>query len=224
MKKNVASQNIAAQLNSRTDGSPLTSAVSVLVTGDNGTQTAGGGTLTHKGNGAWNYAPTQAETNFDHIAFTFTHTSGVDVTLNVYTTFPQTGDSFTKVNTALPSAAPGANGGLPTVNGSNFIAGMQGTLNTLDQLDASQDTEHDATQALIDNLPTNLELATALATADDATLSAISDLVTNYLAVIKGKTDQLTFTIANVLDVNIRRVNSTQVIGTGVDGNNWRPA
>lgn len=97
MKKNVAGQNIGAQLNSATDGSAITSAVSVLVTGDNGTQTAGAGTLTHKGNGSWNYAPTQAETNFDHIAFVFTHASGVNVTLNVYTTFPQTGDSYARL-------------------------------------------------------------------------------------------------------------------------------
>jgi len=85
MRKNVASQNIALQMNSRTDGSPLTSAVSVLVTIDNGTQTAGGGTTTHKGNGHWNYAPTQAETNGNHIAFTGTHATGVVQTVQVYT-------------------------------------------------------------------------------------------------------------------------------------------
>lgn len=85
MRKNVASQNIAVQMNSRTDGSPLTASVSAFVTGDAGAQTAGGGTLTHKGNGHWNYAPTQAETNFNHIAFTFTHAIGVNQTVNVYT-------------------------------------------------------------------------------------------------------------------------------------------
>ncbi len=34
----------------------------------------------------------------------------------------------------LPTAAPAASGGLPTVDGSNQIAGVQGTLNTLDEL------------------------------------------------------------------------------------------
>jgi hypothetical protein len=36
--------------------------------------------------------------------------------------------------TALPAATPGANGGLPTVDASNRIAGLQGTINTLDTL------------------------------------------------------------------------------------------
>ena len=85
MRKNIASQNVAAQVNSATDGTPLTTGVSVFVTIDGGTQGAGGGTTTHKGNGHWNYAPTQAETNGNHVAFTFTHASGVNQTVNVYT-------------------------------------------------------------------------------------------------------------------------------------------
>jgi hypothetical protein len=97
MKQNVSGQHIACQMNSRTDGSPLTSSVSVFVTGDNGTRTAGGGTLAHKSDGQWDYAPTQAETNYSHIAFQFIHATGVNTTLNVYTTFPQTGDNFARL-------------------------------------------------------------------------------------------------------------------------------
>ena len=85
MRKNVASQNVAGQVNSRADGSPLTADASVFVTIDGGTQTAGSGTLTHEGNGHWNYVPTQAETNGNHLAFTFVHASGVNQTINVYT-------------------------------------------------------------------------------------------------------------------------------------------
>lgn len=84
MRRNVAGQNVALQMNDRTTGAPLTSAVSVFVTVDNGTQNAGGGTTTHKGNGAWNYAPTAAETNGAHVAFTATHATGVHQTINVY--------------------------------------------------------------------------------------------------------------------------------------------
>ncbi len=72
-------------MNAILDGVPLTTGVSVFVNVDGGTQAAGGGTLTHEGNGAWNYVPTQAETNGDHIAFTFIHALGVASTLNVYT-------------------------------------------------------------------------------------------------------------------------------------------
>lgn len=35
---------------------------------------------------------------------------------------------------ALPAAAPAANGGLPTVDANNYVAGIQGTLNQLDDL------------------------------------------------------------------------------------------
>jgi hypothetical protein len=99
VKKNVASQVVGAQMISASDGSAITSGtVSVLVTKDNGTQTAGSETApAHKGNGLWTYAPSQAETNADHVAFTFTHTSAVPVTVQLYATFPQTGDSFARI-------------------------------------------------------------------------------------------------------------------------------
>ena len=84
MRKNVASQVVAGQVNSRVDGSPLTSAAVIFVTGDGGAQGAGGGTLVHEGNGCWSYVPTQAETNFNHVAFTFGHATGVYNTVNVY--------------------------------------------------------------------------------------------------------------------------------------------
>lgn len=71
-------------MNSRTDGSPLTASVSVLVTKDGGAQTASAGTLSHEGNGHWNYAPTQGETDAAHVAFTFTHATGVNQTVQTY--------------------------------------------------------------------------------------------------------------------------------------------
>jgi uncharacterized protein YjbJ (UPF0337 family) len=95
MKKNVAGQVVGAQLVSKTDGSDVTSGTTtVYVTGNGGTQSSGGGTVTHEGNGFWSYAPTQAETNYDHIAFTFVNTSAVTASVQVYTTFPQTGDAY----------------------------------------------------------------------------------------------------------------------------------
>lgn len=60
----------------------------------------------------------------------------------------------------LPNAAAGANGGLPTVNASNYVAGVQGTLNTFDALDTAQDTQHGTTQsaiAIVDNFVDDLE-------------------------------------------------------------------
>ena len=142
MLKNVAGQNVSIQMGALLDGTPITTGSAMYVTIDGGTQTAGGGTLTHKGFGSWNYAPTQAETNGTHIAFTLQNVLGINATLNVYT---DTGDAFArlgapagasvsadiaavKADTAavktktdfLPSATAGAAGGV-------FIAGANAT-------------------------------------------------------------------------------------------------
>lgn len=85
MRRNVASQVVCAQMNSRTDGSPLTTGVTVVISKDGGTQGASAGTTSHLGNGCWAYFPTSGETDANQIAFTFTHSTGVHQTVNVYT-------------------------------------------------------------------------------------------------------------------------------------------
>lgn len=99
MKKNVASQVIGAQMVSASDGSAFTGTVTVYVTraGAQLIGTVGSGVCTHEGNGFHSYAPAQAETNSDHIAFTFIGTGAVPATIQVYTAFPQTGDSFARL-------------------------------------------------------------------------------------------------------------------------------
>lgn len=93
MKKNVAGQSIGAQMVTISDGSDFTGTVTAEVTIDNGTKTTGGGSVTHEGEGYHSYAPTQAETNGDHIAFSFAGTGALTQTIQVYTTFPQTVDN-----------------------------------------------------------------------------------------------------------------------------------
>jgi hypothetical protein len=98
MKRNVASQSIGVQMVNASDGTAFTGAVSVAVTKDNGAQAAGSGSApAHEGNGYHSYTPTQAETDADHIAFTFTGSGAIPRTVQVYTTFPQTGDSFARL-------------------------------------------------------------------------------------------------------------------------------
>lgn len=100
MKKNVAGQKIGGQLVSATDGSAFTGAVTVYVTGDAGTQAAGSvgsGACTHEGNGYHTYAPAQAETNYDLVAFTFVGTGAIPATIQIFTAFPQTGDNFARL-------------------------------------------------------------------------------------------------------------------------------
>lgn len=103
MKKNVSGQKIGAQMVSATDGSAFTDSVTVYVTGDAGTQavgSVGGGACTHEGNGYHTYAPAQAETDYDLIAFTFVGAGAVPATVQVFTGFPQTGDGYALIGAA----------------------------------------------------------------------------------------------------------------------------
>lgn len=93
MKKNVSSQKVGCQMCSATDGSAFTGSVTVYVTGDAGTQaigSVGSGACTHEGNGYHTYAPSQAETNYDLVAFTFIGTGAIPTTVQLYT-IPTTG-------------------------------------------------------------------------------------------------------------------------------------
>jgi hypothetical protein len=88
MIKNTAGQDVGAQIVDASDGSAFTGTVTVYITGDGGTQaigTVGSGVCTHEGNGFHSYAPSQAETNYDHVAFTFVGTGAIPVTMQVYT-------------------------------------------------------------------------------------------------------------------------------------------
>jgi len=79
---------------------------------------------------------------------------------------------------SLPAAIPAANGGLPTVNASNRIAGIAGTKNTLDDLN--------------DLNAAGIRTATGLASANlDTQLAAISAFIDTEVAAIKAKTDNL---------------------------------
>jgi len=105
VKKNVASQSIGAEMITAVDGTAFTGAVTVLITLDNGTQSASAGTApAHEGNGYHSYTPTQAETNGDHIAFTWTGTGAIPATVQLFTNFPQTVDNDTKIS-LIPTTA-----------------------------------------------------------------------------------------------------------------------
>lgn len=100
MKKNVSGQVIGAQMISSADGSAFTGSVTVYVTVNGGTQavgSVGSGACTHEGNGFHTYAPAQAETNGDHVAFTFVGSGAIPVTVQTYPSFPQTGDAFARL-------------------------------------------------------------------------------------------------------------------------------
>ena len=85
MKKNEGGQVVAFQAVSATDGSAVTTgSPTVYVTIDGGTQASGTNTAIHEGQGVWSYAPTQAETNGDHVVYTFTLAGCINQSVNVY--------------------------------------------------------------------------------------------------------------------------------------------
>lgn len=84
LQKNIASQNICAQMISKTDGSIITTGTTTIyITGD-GTQSGGTTTATHKGQGLWCYQPAQGETNYSHVAYTFINPSAVYTSVQTY--------------------------------------------------------------------------------------------------------------------------------------------
>lgn len=107
MKKNTAGQVVVAQLASKTDGSAVTTGpTSVYLSGDGGLQTlltTGSPEAQHLGNGVWAHYPSAAQTNFDHVAFTFINSNAVPVTVQVWTSFPQTGDSYARIGPEIGS-------------------------------------------------------------------------------------------------------------------------
>lgn len=114
MRKNIASQTVCFQMvNANTGAAVTTGTPTVYVTGDNGTQTTGGGTSAHKGNGQWSYVPTQAETDYNHVAYTMVLTDAISQTVNLYPVSFNPYDGVRLGLTALPNAAADAAGGLP---------------------------------------------------------------------------------------------------------------
>jgi hypothetical protein len=253
MKKNVASQVVGAQMVAAADGSAFTSAVTVSVTGDGGVQatgSVGSGACTHEGNGFHTYVPAQAETNYDHVAFTFTGTGAVPATVQIYTSFPQTGDTFARVGApagasisadvaAVQSDTNDIQTRLPAALVSGRIDASVGAMaaNVMTAAAAAADLTTELQSGLatsasvatlqtsVDDLPTNAELATALGTADDAVLAqvALVKTETDKIAAVKAKTDSLTFTVAGQVDANIQAVNDTAIQGTGAVGTDeWR--
>lgn len=83
--KNVSSQNITFVLITTAGAAATGKTVSPFVTKDNGSQASGGGTVTEAGNGQYNYAPTQAETNATDVGFLFTATGCVPENLDFHT-------------------------------------------------------------------------------------------------------------------------------------------
>jgi hypothetical protein len=225
MKKNVASQVVGAQMVSASDGSAFTGDVTVAVTGDGGSQatgSVGSGACVHEGNGFHTYAPAQAETNYDHVAFTFTGTGAIPATVQIYTSFPQTGDNFARLG-----APAGASVSADVAAVKSQTAAIEtDTQDIQTRIPASlvnsrMDCSIDGTgmeAGAVSAVQSGLATAAALSTVEGKI-----DTLDNVADAIKAKTDGLTFDVAGYASVNIKYVNSVAVAGAGTSGNPWGP-
>jgi hypothetical protein len=225
MKKNVSGQFVGAQMINASTGAAFTSSVTVSVTGDAGTQatgSVGSGACTHEGNGYHTYAPAQAETNYDLVAFTFTGTGAVPVTIQIYTSFPQTGDNYARLGAPAGASVSADVAAVKAVLPAALVSGridasvgaMAANVLTATAINA------DAFTAAKFAADVTTELQSGLATA--AALSTVASYVDTEVAAIKAKTDSLTFTVAGQVDANIQSVNDVTVNGNGA-GTPWGP-
>lgn len=226
MKKNVSGQFVGAQMINATTGAAFTGSVTVSVTGDAGTQatgSVGSGACTHEGNGYHTYAPAQAETNYDLVAFTFTGTGAVPVTVQIYTSFPQTGDNYARLGAPAGASVSADVAAVKAVLPAALVSGridasvgaMAANVLTATAIDA------DAFTAAKFAADVTTELQSGLATA--AALSTVAGYIDTEVAAIKAKTDSLTFTVAGQVDANIQSVNDVTVNGNGSAGTPWGP-
>jgi len=98
MIKNTGGQKVGAQMLLASDSSAFTDIVTCYLCGDSEVQVLGTvntGVCINEGNGFYTYTPSQAETNFDYIAFTFIGTNAIPVTTQIYTAIiKQSGDCY----------------------------------------------------------------------------------------------------------------------------------
>jgi len=125
MFKNVASQHIQALVLEDDNTTPFTGTVTVLVSKDGAATAAGGGTVTNRSNGLYDYAPTQAETNANQVSFLFSGTGATSVVAQVYTA-PVTPDvNVTQISgdsTAADNLETAADGGAFNLGGGAVVA------------------------------------------------------------------------------------------------------
>ena len=165
MRKNTAGQYIAFQAISKTDGSDVTTgSPSVYYTIDGGTQATTSSSAIHEGNGQWSVALTQAETNGDHIVYTFVLTNAVSQTVNVYTVDAD----LTNIDAAISTRStfdPASD----TVANVSTVASVSGAVGSVTAAVTTDSASRTASQADVSALATSAALATAQADLDTLT-------------------------------------------------------
>lgn len=240
MLKNVAGQKIGAQLITTADGSAFTGSVTVAVTGDAGTQatgSVGSGACAHEGGGYHTYAPAQAETNYDLVAFTFSGTGAISVTVQVYT-LPATGilAPTTAGRTLDVSATGEADANVVQLLGTAWLTpGTAGTPDVNAKLiGATSQTGADVGGIVSSGTHGNAALKTLIDTVDNFVDTEIADIQARLPAALGANgnlkadvrdwigTAVATPTVAGVPEVDVTHMigsttNTSNLIGVGTD-------
>ena len=164
-------------------------------------------------------AADNAEAFFDGTGYAGTgNTIPTVTTVGTLTTYtgntPQTGDSFARIGatgSGLTTLATQAS--VNTIDDllDTEVAAIITTLGTPAGVSISADIA--AIEAQTDDIGVAGAGLTALAT--QASVDAIDDFLDTEVAAIKTQTDKLTFTVANVLDANVQRINDVAITGDG---------
>lgn len=101
-----------------------------------------------------------------------------------------------------------------------LAAANYATASAVQTIDDILDTEIAAILSAVDT-----EIAAILADTNELQTDLVNGGRLDLLIdAIKAKTDQLVFTVANMVDANIQRVNDVAVTGDGQSGTEWGPA
>lgn len=202
MRKNVAGQYVAFQMNSTTDGSAVTAGTpTVYYTIDGGTQGTGAGSAVHEGNGQWSYAPAQAETNGSHVAFTMALSGAISQTVNVWPVSFNPGDADDLGLTALTGHTPQTGDSYARIGATGSgLTSLASAANL-----ATVDTVVDGIQTDLDNATDGLGALKILIDAVKTDTAAIL-IDTNEL-----QTDDVPGLIAALNDISVADVLTTQM-------------
>jgi hypothetical protein len=187
LRKNTASQTICFGLVNSSTGAALAGATVTVRRCLDGTFAATTGSVTEDSGGLYKFAPSQADTNGDQVAYFFTATSAIPVCLNARTTAADMADSVRFGLTALPNAAAAASGGLPTVGtGSGQITLASGLVSA----NTTQLAGQTVTAGAGVTFPTSIASPTNITAATGITVSTNSDKTGYSLTATTGLGNQ----------------------------------
>jgi hypothetical protein len=165
------------------DGAVQTSGITITVCPEGGAEAAGTGTTSVGANGTVYYTPVQSETNYTAFVVEASKTGCIPVAVTIVTTAsatsgetvvtghtPQTGDSFAYLGTNM-----GANGINLTDAAGGEIAVLDGKLDDIWGVVNSGVHGNAALKTLIDDVPTNTELAAAFTEIKGAGWASFTD-------------------------------------------------